>query len=133
LDRSSKRFVAIVDDDGSVRSALLGLMKAAGRPARAFASAEEYLAAADLAEAACLVADVRMPGMSGLDLQARLAVLALRIPIVFITAHGDAATSARALAAGAVRIFQKPFDDQELLDVIEAVTQAGAGQPRGTP
>jgi FixJ family two-component response regulator len=74
-----------------------------------------------------------MPGMSGLDLQARLAVLAPEVPVVFITAHGDAAMSARAPACGAVQMFQKPFDDQELLDAIEAVTQAGAGPARGAP
>jgi two-component system, LuxR family, response regulator FixJ len=112
--------VAIVDDDASVRGALLGLMRAAGLEARAYASAEEFLGSGGPAETACLVADVRMPGMSGLDLQARLNAGPLRIPVIFITAHGDAAARARALGAGALRFFQKPFDDQELLDAIQA-------------
>ena len=117
---SAAKLVAIVDDDASVRGALLGLMRAVGLEARAFASAEEFLGSGGPAETACLVADVRMPGMSGLDLQARLNAGPTRIPIVFITAHGDAAARARALGAGAVRFLQKPFDDQELLDAIQA-------------
>jgi two-component system, LuxR family, response regulator FixJ len=114
------RHVAIVDDDASVRGALLGLMRAAGLEARAYASAEAFLGSGGPAETDCLVADVRMPGMSGLDLQARLNAGPLRIPVIFITAHGDAAARARALGAGALRFFQKPFDDQELLDAILA-------------
>jgi FixJ family two-component response regulator len=116
------KIVAIVDDDASVRSALLGLMRAAGLEARAFASAEEFLQSGAQATTACLVADVRMPGMSGLDLQAHLNAQKAGIPIVFITAHGDAAARTRALNAGAVRFFQKPFDDQELLDAIRAAS-----------
>lgn len=121
------QIVAIVDDDASVRSALLGLMRAAGLEARAYASAEEYLRSGGPAETACLVADVRMPGMSGLELQAQLNAGPLRIPVVFITAHGDAAARARALGAGALRFFQKPFDDQELLDAILAATRPRPG------
>jgi FixJ family two-component response regulator len=124
LGPSATRLVAIVDDDGSVRSALLGLMRSAGLPARAFASADEFLSSGAAAQTACLVADIRMPGMSGLELQAALRARASRIPVLFITAHGDEATDARALAAGAVRVFHKPFDDQELLDAIRAATTA---------
>jgi FixJ family two-component response regulator len=118
------KLVAIVDDDASVRSALLGLMKAAGLTARAFASAEEFLRSGAEADTACLVADVRMPGMSGLELQAHLNARSAGIPVIFITAHGDAEARARALGAGAIRFLQKPFDDQELLDAIRMATLA---------
>jgi len=116
------RVVAIVDDDASVRIALLGLMRAAAIAARAFASAEEFLQSGIEAETACVVADVRMPGMSGLELQAELRSRSPGLPVIFITAHWNAEIHARAMAAGAVRVFQKPFDDQSLLDAIrEAV------------
>ena len=81
--------VAIVDDDDSVRSALQGLMKSVGLLARAFASAEDYLGSGEQAETGCPIADIRMPGMSGLELQAKLNADQCRIPIIFITAHGD--------------------------------------------
>ncbi len=123
-DRPRSGFVAIVDDDGSVRTALMGLMKAVGLPARAFASAEEFLDARAEQQTLCLVADVRMPGMSGLELQAHLRARDVRMPVIFITAHGDAEARRRALAAGAVRFFQKPFDDQELVESIRAVPRA---------
>jgi len=114
--------VAIVDDDGSVRTALMGLLRAAGYRARAFASAKELLASGPAREIACLVLDVRMPGMSGLELQAELAARSLRLPIVFITAHGDDEAQRRALQAGAIAFLQKPFDDEALLGSIRAVT-----------
>ena len=119
---SPPRIVAIVDDDGSVRIALLGLMRAAAIPACAFASAEEFLQSGVERETACVVADVRMPGMSGLELQAELRSRSPGLPVIFITAHWSEEMNARALAEGAARIFQKPFDDQSLLDAIrEAV------------
>jgi FixJ family two-component response regulator len=124
IGRSPAKLIAIVDDDRSVRSALLGLMRAAGLEARAFASAEEFLRSGAQAQTACLVADVRMPGISGLELQAALDAQSAGVPVIFITAHGDADTHARAMAAGAVRVFQKPFADQELLDTIRAATTA---------
>ena len=119
-----EKFVAIVDDDASVRVALLGLMRATGLPAKAFASAEEFLQSGADAETSCLVADVRMPGMSGLELQAQLNMRKAGIPVIFITAHGDAAARARALSSGALHFFQKPFDDQELLDAIRSAMTA---------
>ncbi len=121
-ERERGKIVAVVDDDGSVRTALLGLLKSAGIPARAFSSSEEFLASGMEAQTACLVADVRMPGMSGLELQALLGARASPIPILFITAHGDAEARARALRAGAIRFLQKPFDDEELLEGIRAAT-----------
>src|SRR5216684_3543632 len=87
------KLVAIVDDDDSMRSALQGLLKAIGLPAQAFASAEEFLNSGQQHQTACLIADIRMPGMSGLDLQARLNSERCRIPTIFITAHGDALES----------------------------------------
>lgn len=112
--------VAIVDDDESVRKALLCTMKAAGLPARAFASAEEYLASAEQDETGCLIADIRMPGMSGLELQARLEAERRQIPILFISAHGDEEMRLQALRAGAVEFLAKPFDRKVLLDYVRA-------------
>ena len=112
--------VAIVDDDESVRSALQGLMKAEGLPARAFASAEEFLSSGQQNHTACLIADIRMPGMSGLDLQERLNSEHHRIPIIFITAHGDTNMRMQALRAGAVEFLAKPFNDDVLLDHVRA-------------
>ena len=112
--------VAIVDDDESVLSALLITMKAAGLPARAFASAEEYLASGEQDETGCLIADIRMPGMSGLELQARLEAEHRLIPILFISAHGDEEVRLRAMRAGAVEFLAKPFDRKVLLDHVRA-------------
>src|SRR2546426_4961229 len=83
------KMVAIVDDDDLMRSALQGLLKAVGLPAQAFASAEEFLKSGQQHQTGCLIADIRMPGMSGLELQAKLNAEACRIPTIFITAHGD--------------------------------------------
>lgn len=114
------RLVAIVDDDDSVRSALQGLMKEAGLPAVAFASAEEFLDSGKQVHTACLIADIRMPGMSGLELQTRLHSERQRIPIIFITAHGDEDMRLQALRRGAVEFLAKPFDDEVLLDNVRA-------------
>src|SRR5262245_36236828 len=116
-------FLAIVDDDDLMRGALRGLLKEAGFTARTFTSAEEFLNAADRAQMACLIADVRMPGMSGLDLQARLTAERMRIPIIFITAHGNAGMRMEALRAGAVEFLAKPFDDEVLLDSVRAALE----------
>jgi FixJ family two-component response regulator len=117
---SNSAFVAIVDDDDLMRGALQGLLKAAGLPARAFASAEDFLQSGDHRHTACLITDIRMPGMSGLDLQARLNAEQCRIPTFFITAHGDAKMRLQALRAGAVEFLAKPFDDEALLDSVRA-------------
>lgn len=114
--------VAIVDDDGAVRSALLGLMQAAGHPARAFTSAREFLDSDAHGAVACLVLDVRMPGLSGLELQAELNARSAGLPVIFITAHDDDDARRRALKAGAAAFFQKPFDGEVLLASIRAVT-----------
>lgn len=112
--------VVIVDDDECVRSSLLSTMKAAGLPARAFASAEEYLASGEQDKTGCLIADIRMPGMSGLELQARLEAEHRQIPILFISAHGDEEMRLQALRAGAVEFLTKPFDRKVLLDYVRA-------------
>jgi FixJ family two-component response regulator len=117
------KFVAIVDDDESIRAALQGFMKEAGLPAQAFASAEEFLGSGDLSQVGCLVADIRMPGMSGLELQARLSADRYRMPIVFITAHGDESMKMQALRAGAVEFLAKPFDEEVLLDCVRAAME----------
>ena len=115
--------VAIVDDDESVRSALQGLMKAVGLPARSFASAEEFLESGAREQAGCLIADIRMPGMSGLELQAALNAQNCRVPIIFITAHGDEKMRMQALRAGAVDFVAKPFDDEALVESVRAALQ----------
>jgi FixJ family two-component response regulator len=117
------KMVVIVDDDESVRSALRGLMKVVGLPARSFASAEEFLESGQQHHTACLIADIRMAGMSGLELQAKLNADHCRIPIIFITAHGDAKMRMQALRAGAVEFLAKPFDDETLLESVRAALE----------
>src|SRR5260370_169904 len=121
--QGTTKVVAIVDDDDLMRSALQGLLKAVGLPARAFSSAEEFLESGLQHEAACLIADIRMSGMSGLDLQAKLNADHCRIPTIFITAHGDARMRMQALRAGAVEFLAKPFDNQALLESVLAALQ----------
>jgi len=117
------KLVAIVDDDDSMRSALLGLLKVLGLEARAFASGEEFLKSGQQHQTACLITDIRMPGMSGLELQAKLNSERCRIPTIFITAHGDAKMRMQALRAGAVEFLAKPFDDEALLTSVRAALE----------
>jgi len=121
--QAKTKIVAIVDDDESVRRALQGLLKAVGLHAKAFASAEEFLDSGQQHNTACLVTDIRMPGMSGLDLQARLNSQNCRIPTIFITAHGDANMRMQALRAGAVEFLAKPFSDDVLLENVRAALE----------
>ena len=114
------KFVAIVDDDDSVRGTLQGLLRVAGFSSRAFESAEEFLGSGHQRETACLITDIRMPGMSGLELQARLNAEHCRIPTIFITAHGDEAMRFQALRDGAVEFLPKPFDDEVLVESVRA-------------
>jgi FixJ family two-component response regulator len=111
--------VYVVDDDASVRKSLTRLVAAAGYRVHAFASAREYLAREPSGGPSCLVLDVRMPGLTGLDLQKALAGSEHRIPIVFITGHGDIAMSVTAMKAGAVDFLTKPFAGKDLLDAIQ--------------
>ena len=124
VTQGNTKLVAIVDDDDLMRSALQGLLKAVGMPAQAFASAEEFLQSGQLHHTACLIADIRMPGMSGLELQAKLNAEHCRIPTIFITAHGDAKMRMQALRAGAVEFMAKPFDDEILLESVRAALES---------
>jgi len=121
--KENNKVVAIVDDDAAVRTALTGLLRSAGLIARSFESAEEFIGSGQYSETACLIADIRMPGMSGLDLQAKLNAEQCRIPIVFITAHGDAQMRMHALRAGAVEFLSKPFDDEVLIEIVRAALE----------
>ena len=119
VDRTSK-LIAIVDDDEAMQDSLRDLMEAAGLVAQCFGSAEEFLASDLRTQAACLIVDIRMPKMSGLQLQATLKEEESNIPIIFITAHGDARMRIRAMRDGAVEFLAKPFDHHLLLKRVRA-------------
>jgi FixJ family two-component response regulator len=110
--------VAVVDDDEAFRAALQRLLKSAGVAVRSFASAEEFLDCDQYHETGCLIADIRMPGMSGLDLQAKLNAERCPIQIIFITAHGDETLRLQAVRGGAVKFLTKPFDGTILLESV---------------
>jgi FixJ family two-component response regulator len=118
--QETSTLIAIVDDDGSVRSALEGMMQEAGFATFVCASAEEFLDSARKGQTSCLITDIRMPGISGLELQSRLNATRQGIPIIFISAHGDEDLRLQALRAGAVEFLAKPFDDAQLLDGVRA-------------
>ena len=122
--QSKSSLVAIVDDDDLMRSALQGLLKSVGLPAQTFASSEEFLKSGRQHQTACLIADIRMPGISGLELQAKLNADHCRIPTIFITAHGDEKMRMQALRAGAVEFMAKPFDDEALLESVRAALES---------
>ena len=111
--------VFVVDDDASMRESLRNLIRSVGIRVELFASAQEFLRSKHPDVPGCLVLDVRLPGLSGLDLQRRTAETGLQIPIIFITGHGDIPMSVRAMKAGAVEFLTKPFRDQDLLDAIQ--------------
>src|SRR6202020_2484554 len=115
--------VFVIDDDGGMRQAIQDLVESVGLRAEAFATGEEFLEKRRTADASCLVLDVRLPQMSGLEFQQKLAELGMRIPVIFITAHGDVPMSVRALKSGAVEFLTKPFRDQDLLDAIQQALQ----------
>ena len=117
------RLVAIVDDDDSMRNAIQDLLEAVGLPARGFVSAEEFLRSGKQQETACLITDIRMPGMSGLELQAQLNTERCRIPIIFITAHGDEKMRLQARRQGAVEFLAKPFDEETLLESVRVALE----------
>jgi len=110
--------VFVVDDDPSVRAAIQGLLKSANLRSECFERAEEFLRAKRLDGPSCLVLDVSLPGVSGLDFQRQLADAGIRIPIIFITGHGDIPMTVKAMKSGAVEFLTKPFQDHELLDAI---------------
>jgi FixJ family two-component response regulator len=121
--RESDAVIAIVDDDPSVRKGLSSLIRSAGLQVETFASAQEFLARPGAEAPSCLVLDLQMPGLSGLDLQKRMAEVGLEIPIVFLTGHGNIPASVQAMKAGAVEFLTKPFDEQDLLQAIQEAVE----------
>jgi len=119
--------VFIVDDDRSMRQAIQDLVESVGLRAEAYATGQEFLRRQRTSDPSCLVLDVRLPQMSGLDFQRQLADTGVQIPIIFITAHGDIPMSVRALKSGAVEFLTKPFRDQDLLDAIQQALQRDSG------
>lgn len=127
----TKRFdpiVFIVDDDEAVRSSIEMLVRSLSLRAETFASAQEFLDDFDPEQPGCVVLDVRMPGMSGLELQQKLAEMGATIPIIFITAHGDVPMAVSALKGGAMDFIQKPFRDQELIDKVQAALEQDSAE-----
>ena len=118
-EKSTGPIVLVVDDDAAIREALSSLIRSVGLNVETFSSAQEFLKRQRPEVPACLVLDVRMPGLSGLDLQRELGMAKNGIPVIFITGHGDIPMSVRAMKAGAVEFLTKPFRDQELLDAIQ--------------
>jgi len=115
--------VFIIDDDRGMRQAIRDLVESVGLRAESFPTGEEFLRTSHTSRPSCLVLDVRLPQMSGLDFQRRLAETGMQIPVIFITAHGDVPMSVRALKSGAVEFLTKPFRDQDLLDAIQQALQ----------
>ena len=118
--------IFIVDDDEQVRDALTLLMESVGLRVESFSSAQEYLAAFDSSKAGCLILDIRMPGMSGLDLQARLVAEKIHPPIIIITGHGDVPMAVKAVSAGAIDFIEKPFNNQSMLDNVHKAIELDA-------
>jgi FixJ family two-component response regulator len=110
--------VFVVDDDAAMRAAIRGLLKSVGLPSESYGTAEEFLRSKRPDGPSCLVLDVSLPGISGLDFQRQLADAGIQIPIIFITGHGDIPMTVKAMKSGAVEFLTKPFQDQELLDAI---------------
>jgi FixJ family two-component response regulator len=111
--------ISIVDDDDSLRNSLDNLIRSVGFQAQGFSSAEAFLSSNQAQETACLILDMRLPGMNGLDLQRQIVAANWRIPIIFITSHADGDAEARALEAGAVDYLYKPFREEQLLNAID--------------
>ena len=127
--RQEPATVFIVDDDEAVRGSMKLLLKTLGLATQAFASAQEFLATFDKGRAGCLVLDIRMPGMSGLELQEELNARGAMLPIIFITGHGDVPMAVEAMQRGAMDFLQKPFRDQDLLDrITKALEKDRAGR-----
>jgi len=123
MKSAAVRTVFIIDDDRGMRQAIQDLVESVGLRAESFATAEEFLSRKRTGDPSCLVLDVRLPQMSGLDFQRRLAETGVQTPIIFITAHGDIPMSVKALKSGAVEFLTKPFRDQDLLDAIQQALQ----------
>jgi FixJ family two-component response regulator len=124
LNISAIPTISIVDDDESVRDALESLLKSVGYRTEVFASAEDFLRSGPHEETKCVILDIRMPGMSGLELQRRLVAAGSRVRIIFVTAHADEEGRARVVSAGAVACLRKPFNDDVLLRAVESALQS---------
>ena len=122
--KGNSQLIAIVDDDRSVQGALKDLMESAGLTAQWFKSADEFLEWDERNQTACLLLDIRMPGMSGLELQAQLTAEGSRIPIIFITAHVDAKMKTQAMKAGAEEFLAKPVDNEVLLEKVRSALKS---------
>lgn len=120
--------ISIVDDDQSVREATDALVRSLGYAAETFASAEEFLSSDRMHTTSCVIADVQMPGLSGIDLQQRLLALGLRLPIIFVTAFPDERSRRRAMDAGAVDFLSKPLSDERLISCLDAVVKGDASE-----
>jgi FixJ family two-component response regulator len=123
MSSPAHRTVFVIDDDPDIRAAMQRLLETVGLHAELFAAAQDFLQRKMPEVPSCLVLDLRLPGMSGLEVQRRLIEAGLKIPIIFITAHGDIPTSVRAMKSGAVEFLTKPFRDKDLLDAIEQALQ----------
>ena len=119
MNDPSCSMVFIVDDDAGVRASIQGLLRSAGLPSQSFETAQEFLVSQRPDGPSCLVLDVRLPGISGLDFQLELSRIGMQIPIIFITGYGDIPMSVKAMKSGAVEFLTKPFRDQDLLDAIQ--------------
>jgi FixJ family two-component response regulator len=128
--KPERGIVFVVDDDPSMRAALQSLLASVGHEVRLFASAAEFMQAARVDRAGCLLLDVRLPGMSGLAFQQELTNAGVALPVIFITGHGDVPMSVRAMKAGAVEFLTKPFDDQVLLDAVHAALERDRARRR---
>jgi FixJ family two-component response regulator len=127
-----KPVIAIVDDDESVREALMSLMRALGYASEAYVSAEDFLKSGRLRRASCLIADIRMPGMTGLDLHRHLVASGNPIPTVLITAHYDEAGRTSALQAGVICYLAKPFNEEDLLGCLHSALGNGKNDGKGS-
>ena len=127
-DNSAKSIVFVVDDDPLVRESLSSLLRSVGLQTLVFGSTSEFLREKRPALPGCLVLDVRLPGESGLDFQAELASRNIRIPIIFMTGHGDIPMTVRAMKAGAVEFMTKPFREQDMLDAVKLALERDRGR-----
>ncbi|MBS1797418.1 MAG: response regulator [Acidobacteria bacterium] len=122
---NSPPLISVIDDDESMREALQSLLRSVGFRTTVFASAEDFLTSGRFSESDCLILDVRMPGMSGLELQQKLAAENRRIPTIFISAHSETDEKKRALDAGAIDFLYKPFSEESLLDAVDSALRSG--------
>jgi len=134
VSTSKVPLISVVDDDRSVVEAIVGLLESVGYAVAGFVSAQDFLNSPQLRRTACLILDVRMPGIGGLELQRRLAAENIHTPIIFITAHGDQEVSAEVLSTGATALLRKPFSQESLLGALRsALAQQGGATGHANP